>query len=87
MVAKKNGSVRLSANVPEVIVRRWEEMLVKEYGALPFDMRGRVELAILEHTRVIERRLAKDSPGNGGPGGTTEQRRRLREEDERVAHG
>jgi hypothetical protein len=49
--------IRLSANIPEVIIHKWEELIKRENGYLPFNRSQRLELAILEHTRVMERRL------------------------------
>jgi hypothetical protein len=57
MARKRTSLIQVSANLPENIVERWEDMLKKEYGVLPFDMTRRLELAILEHTRMIQRRL------------------------------
>jgi hypothetical protein len=76
--------VRMSANIPEVIVLRWEELMQKENGYLPFTRSQRLELAILEHTRVMEKRLGEPLPpaGGGGRGTGEAEEQRIRDEQQ-----
>jgi hypothetical protein len=59
-------TVRLSANVPEVILKEWEELQAQENGYRPLPNRSqRVEFAILEHIRVMKKRICttlEDTP-------------------------
>ncbi|WP_447983832.1 hypothetical protein [Nitrospira sp. Nam74] len=64
---------RINANIPAIIIERWEDLLKRENGYLPFNLSQRLELAILEHTRLIERRL-KEQPDYTGESDIVDKR-------------
>jgi hypothetical protein len=76
--------IRMSSNIPAIIVEKWEALLERENGYLPFTRSHRIELAILEHTRVMEKRLGEPLPpaGGGGRGTGEAEEQRIRDEQQ-----
>jgi hypothetical protein len=80
----KRKVIRMSANIPAIIVEKWEALLERENGYLPFTQTSRIELAILEHIRVLEKRLSEPLPlaGGGGRGMGEAEEQRIRDEQQ-----
>jgi hypothetical protein len=61
-------TVRVSANIPAVIIKKWEELQAQLNDYLPLQNRSqRIEMAILENIRRMEREIS-EGPGGGGKG-------------------